>query len=124
VGAPASRSARRRDLRKTPGTLRGVDITVADNADAERYEISVEGELAGFTQYRRRPELIAFVHTEVDPRFEGRGLAGKLISAALDEARVGGVAVLPFCPFVNTYIERHPEYADLVPEAFRVKFGL
>jgi predicted GNAT family acetyltransferase len=114
----------RAGLGKTRATLRPVEITVADDAARERYEISVAGEVAGFTQYRRRPELIAFVHTEVDPRFEGQGLAGKLIATALDEARAGGVAVLPFCPFVNAYINRHPEYADLVPEAFRAKFGL
>jgi uncharacterized protein len=99
-------------------------ITVKDNAEAERFEIAVEGEVAGFAQYRRRPELIAFVHTEVEPRFSGQGLASRLISASLDSARAEGLAVLPFCPFVNAYIERHPEYADLVPEAFRTKFGL
>lgn len=101
-----------------------MEITVADNAEAQRYEVTVDGELAGFTQYRRRPELIALVHTEVEPRFEGRGLAGRLIATALDEARADGVAVLPFCPYANAYIQRHLEYADLVPEAFREKFGL
>lgn len=99
-------------------------ITVVDNAAAERFEIAVEGELAGVTQYRRRPELIAFVHTEVEPKFEGQGLASKLIGTALDASRAEGLAVLPFCPFVNAYINKHPEYADLVPEAFRAKFGL
>jgi uncharacterized protein len=99
-------------------------ITVRDNAAAERYEIAVEGEVAGFAQYRRRPELIAFVHTEVEPRFGGQGLASKLIGSALDAARAEGLAVLPFCPFVNAYIEKHPQYADLVPEAFRARFGL
>ncbi|MCW2992554.1 MAG: acetyltransferase [Conexibacter sp.] len=101
-----------------------MEIIVTDDADAERYEITAGGELAGFTQYRRRPQLIAFVHTEVDPRFEGQGLGSKLVAAELDAARAAGVAVLPFCPFVNAYINRHPEYADLVPEAFRAKFGL
>jgi predicted GNAT family acetyltransferase len=64
------------------------------------------------------------VHTEIDPRFEGRGLGGKLVSAALDEARADGQIVLPFCPFVNGYIERHPQYADLVPAEYRERFGL
>jgi predicted GNAT family acetyltransferase len=99
-------------------------VAVTDNADQERYEITVDGELAGFLQYRRRPGLIALVHTEIDPRFEGRGLGGQLARAVLDEARAQDLLVLPFCPFVNGYIERHPEYAVLVPEAFREKFGL
>jgi uncharacterized protein len=99
-------------------------VLVADHPDLERYEITADGEVAGFTQYRRRPGLIAFVHTEVDSRFEGRGLASRLIGSALDEARDAGLLVLPFCPFVNAYISKHPEYATLVPDAFRAKFGL
>jgi predicted GNAT family acetyltransferase len=99
-------------------------IAVTDHPDRERFEITADGELAGFTQYRRRPGLIAFVHTEIDPRYEGRGLASALIREALDASRDEGLAVLPFCPFVNAYIEKHPEYAELVPEAFREKFGV
>jgi uncharacterized protein len=106
--------------------VRGVDapIEIADDAEQDRYVITVGGELAGFVQYRRRPQLIAFVHTEVDPAFEGRGLGGRLVAGALDAARADGLAVLPFCPFVNAYIQRHPAYADLVPEAFRAQFGV
>jgi predicted GNAT family acetyltransferase len=86
--------------------------------------ISVDGEPAGFAQYRDRGELIAFVHTEIDDRFEGQGLGGRLISHALDDARARELAVLPFCPFVNAYIERHPEYVELVPADLRTQFGL
>lgn len=97
---------------------------VHDNPEDERYEIEVDGELAGFAQYRERPALIAFVHTEIDDRFEGQGLASELISFALDDARGRELAVLPFCPFVNGYIQRHPEYVDLVPEGNRAQFNL
>jgi uncharacterized protein len=97
---------------------------IIDNPDAHRYEIRVADELAGFVQYRRRPGLVAFIHTEIDSRFEGQGLGSTLIAGALDEARSAGVAVLPFCPFVNGYIARHPSYVDLVPEEFRAEFGL
>lgn len=99
-------------------------IAVADNPDESRYEIRVNDELAGFSQYRRRSQALAFIHTEVDDRFEGQGLAGQLISFALDDARDRGLAVLPFCPFVKGYIERHPEYLDLVPEEKRPNFDL
>jgi predicted GNAT family acetyltransferase len=97
---------------------------IIDNPDAHRYEIRVSDELAGFVQYRRRPGLVAFIHTEIDTRFEGQGLGSQLIAGVLDEARSAGVAVLPFCPFVNGYISRHPSYVDLVPEEFRAEFGL
>jgi len=99
-------------------------VTIRDNQDQHRYEIHVSDELAGFVQYRRREGLVAFIHTEIDPRFEGQGLGSQLIAAVLDEARAAGVWVLPFCPFVNGYIARHPEYVDMVPEEFRGEFGL
>src|SRR5690348_7198746 len=96
--------------------------TVSDNPDQQRYEISVDGELAGFVQYRAKPGLIALIHTEVDDRFEGQGLGGQLIAHALDDARARDLAVLPFCPFANAYIKRHPEYLDLVPADRREAF--
>jgi predicted GNAT family acetyltransferase len=99
-------------------------IEIAREAEAERYVITVDGEPAGLAQYRDREGLIAFVHTEIDDRFEGQGLGGRLVSFALDDARQRGLQVLPFCPFVNGYIERHREYADLVPAQYRAQFGL
>jgi len=68
--------------------------------------------------------LIAFVHTEVDERFQGRGLGDRLIRGALEDARARGLAVLPFCPFMKAFIERHREFEALVPDAYREQFGL
>ena len=84
----------------------------------------MDGDLAGFAIYRARPGLIAFIHTEVDDAFEGQGVGSSLVSAALDDARQRELEVLPFCPFVNSYIQKHPEYLDLVPESRREAFGL
>ena len=95
-------------------------IRVADAPDRSRFEISVDGEVAGFTEYRRRPGLIAFIHTLIDPRCEGHGLATQLVR----EARSEGLSVLPFCPFVRSYIAGHAEYLDLAPKNTRAKFDL
>jgi uncharacterized protein len=99
-------------------------IEVVDDRAGERYLIRVDGVIAGFAQYRDRGRAIAFVHTEIEDRYEGQGLGGRLISAALDDVRSRGLAVLPFCPFVRGYIARHPDYLDLVPETERAQFGL
>jgi predicted GNAT family acetyltransferase len=99
-------------------------IETADNTDGNRYEIRVDGELAGFLEYRSHPSLIELVHTEIDEEFEGRGLGSQLISFALDDARERGLAVLPFCPFVNDYIQRHRQYVELVPQERRGDFEL
>jgi predicted GNAT family acetyltransferase len=99
-------------------------VEVRDNPGQNRFEAYVDGELAGFTEYRSKPGLIAFIHTAVDSEFEGQGVGSELIREALDAARDRGLDVLPFCPFVNAYIEKHPQYLDLVPESRREAFGL
>lgn len=100
------------------------DRRVVDVPDKGRYEIHDGDARAGVLQYARRPRLIALIHTRIDPAREGGGVGGDLVAAVLGHLRGGGVAVLPFCPFVNAYIERHPEYVELVPEALRPDFGL
>ncbi|HEX3362356.1 MAG TPA: GNAT family N-acetyltransferase [Solirubrobacterales bacterium] len=100
------------------------EIVVSDAPERKRFEVTVDGELAGFLIYRARDGLIALIHTEVSDDYEGRGLGGRLARFALDHAREQGVAVLPFCPFVNEWIKRHREYVDLVPEQYRPNFEL
>jgi uncharacterized protein len=99
-------------------------IELADAPDRERYELSVDDEVVGFASYRARPGLIAFVHTEVDERLQGQGLADRLIRFALEDARTRDLAVLPFCPFVKAFIERHRELDALVPDNYKEKFDL
>ncbi len=99
-------------------------LEVADNPDEDRYEIRADGELAGYLVYHRRGERIALNHTEVLDGFEGKGVGSALIARTLDDLRERGTAVLPFCPFVKSFLERHPEYVDVVPEDERARFGL
>jgi predicted GNAT family acetyltransferase len=98
--------------------------TVTDVPGSSRYEIEMDGKPAGFTEYRREPGVIAFVHTQVEPDYEGQGVGSRLIRAALDAARADRLAVLPYCPFVREFIEAHHEYLDLVPVEARGEFGL
>ena len=101
------------------------EFSVVDVPDRERFEIRAGNEVVGFAQYKRRGGLIAFIHTEISPAHEGKGLAGRLISSALDAAREDGLVVLPFCPFVRGYIAKHPdEYLNLVPADQRENFEL
>jgi uncharacterized protein len=95
------------------------DISMADQPDRERYELAIGGELAGFVQYVERDGVLDFVHTEVLPAFEGRGLAGRVAQFALDDARRRGRKVVPSCSYIARYIERHPDLHDLVAGAAR-----
>lgn len=94
-------------------------VTVEDVPEARRYEARVAGtgQLAGFAEYRRSQDRIAFVHTEVFPAYEGHGVGSALAGTSLEEARTERLRVLPACPFYRGYLERHPEYADLAEEA-------
>lgn len=89
-------------------------VEIVDNAEQSRFEVLVDGKVAGFADYRLLPTKIVFTHTEVLPEHEGQGLAGKLVGHALDASRDTGLRVVPLCPYVVTYIERHPQYKDLV----------
>jgi len=100
-------------------------VTVQDNPAESRYEIHDDGQLAGFAAYELSPGHIAFTHTETEPAFAGRGLAKQLVTQALDDVRSRGLAVLPFCPYVQSVIARKPElYLDLVPAEGRARFQL
>ncbi len=93
------------------------DVAVTDVSDATRYEAKVGGELAGFAEYERRDGRVIFPHTVVDDEYEGHGVGGALARGALDDARARCEKVVPLCPFIAAYIERHEEYADLVDQA-------
>lgn len=94
--------------------------SVEDSSERARYEVTVDGALAGFAAYRDRPgDIRVFTHTEIDGAYEGRGLGGLLVSTALDDVRSRGLTIRPLCPFVRGYLERHPEYADLVDPGYR-----
>ncbi|MGP4016175.1 GNAT family N-acetyltransferase [Saccharopolyspora sp. 5N708] len=97
---------------------------IVDNTDAARFEIRADGKLAGFTEYRLTEKSIAFLHTEIDSHFEGRGMGSALVRGALDAARQRGLAVLPHCPFVRSWISKHEDYLDLVPADKRAAFKL
>ena len=97
------------------------DRVVTDVPDQHRYEITFEGDLAGFAVYHRRGGRAYFVHTEIDSAFAGKGLGSALIGGALDAERALGEPVVPLCSFVRSYIDRHPDYADLVDRAMLAK---
>jgi uncharacterized protein len=97
---------------------------VTDHPDQHRFEITVDGERAGYAEYHRVGDNLDFTHTKIDDRFEGQGLGSKLIRGALDAAREQGAGVLPHCQFVKRFISQHDDYLDLVPEKRRRDFGL
>jgi predicted GNAT family acetyltransferase len=96
-----------------------VTVQVQDNPQQSRFEAhSEDGALAGQAQYRMESgsagEIVVFTHTIVDDAFEGQGVGSTLAKEALDEVRGRGLKIRPECSFIRSYIERHPDYSDLV----------
>lgn len=90
-------------------------VPVVERVDARnRYEILVDGERAGLTAYRDRGEQRVFYHTEIDDAFAGQGLASRLVQEALTDVRDSGKRIVPVCPYVAKFLQRHEEFADLV----------
>ena len=88
-------------------------LVITDNTAERRYEAHLDGELAGWVEYRRLDGRVVALHTEVPPEFGGRGIASALVRRVLDDARAAGDKVTPLCPFFVAHFERHPEDADL-----------
>jgi uncharacterized protein len=91
-----------------------MNIEVRDAPDRRRYEAVVDGTVAGFAEYRDHDGVRVFTHTEVFPAFEGRGVGTALARGALDHVRASDRSLVARCPFIRSYIERQPHYADLV----------
>ena len=83
------------------------DTTVSLNEAESRYEIFLGDVLAGFAEFERRPGKILFVHTVIDPAFQGKGLAGKLASGALSDAAATGDTIVPYCPYIQGYLKKN-----------------
>ena len=96
-----------------------METTVRDNPEENRYEIRDGDRVLGFAAYERRGDTVVFTHTEVDPDAGEDGLGSTLVRAALDDVRSRGGSVVPQCPFVRGWIERHQDYADLVTTSRR-----
>jgi hypothetical protein len=101
-----------------------METAVRNNTDQSRYEVTVDDTVGGFVEYRDKGDYVQLTHTEVDPSYEGEGLGSQLARAVLDNLRNEGRAVIPSCSFINSYLKRHPEYAELVPQDRRADFGL
>ena len=101
-----------------------MDLRTSDNPQRSRFEVYADDDLAGFADYRLNAGAMTITHTQTNQELQGKGVASALIRDTLDSARSRGLTVLPRCPFVSKFMQRHPEYVALVPEAERQRFGL
>lgn len=92
-----------------------MELSVVDVPERSRYEVSADGKVVGFSAYHLIAEgVLALPHVEVEPEFEGKGVASELMRRSLDQIRERDLRIVPICPFAQTFLERNPDYADLV----------
>ena len=92
--------------------------------DNSRYVVEIDDQVVGFTEYHRRGENhYFFYHTAIDDEQAGKGVGSALARFALDDVRARGGKVIPLCPFIAAWIERHPDYADLVDRVIMDRVG-
>ena len=100
---------------RAEGPLVGRGPPCGRNDDGSRYEATVDGALTGFAEFTLTEHAITFTHTEVDPAFEGQGVGSALARGALDDAiRRGDRRIKVVCPFIRAWVERHPDYQELL----------
>jgi predicted GNAT family acetyltransferase len=95
-----------------------------DNSEKQRFEALIDGKVVAFAEYRAVGQNLMLTHTEVNPELEGQGVGGGLIKFALTDIRNKELSAIPMCPFVKSYIKRHPEYLDVVNPEHRHIFNL
>jgi predicted GNAT family acetyltransferase len=98
------------------------DLSVTDNPGESRFELRDGDELLGRLDYRPAGASVIIAHTEVASDRGQSGLGSTLVRGALDQLRARGTTVIPTCPFTAAFIQRHPEYADVVDPSLRGQF--
>jgi uncharacterized protein len=101
-----------------------VDLQLSDNATAQRYEARIGERVVAYIEYRPSGEARMLTHTEVNGDVEGQGVGSAIVKFALEDIRSKGERVVPMCPFVAAYMQRHREYVELVHPLQRKVFGL
>ncbi|MEU4558716.1 GNAT family N-acetyltransferase [Actinoplanes sp. NPDC023936] len=97
-----------------------MSISVTDAPERERFEArDDDGNLAGFVTYQLTGAIIVYTHTEVVPAYEGHGVGSALAKAVMDDAKSRNRTVVPICPFISGWLEKHPEYDTVVARSTR-----
>jgi predicted GNAT family acetyltransferase len=94
-------------------------LTIVHNVDQHRFEASLGDEIAR-ADYRLADGAMRITHTGVPRAFEGRGIAASLVRSLMSYARENGLRVVPYCPYAVSYMKRHPDTHDLLPEGFEL----
>lgn len=86
---------------------------VRDNPALSRFELDANG-VTAVANYKLADGVMAFTHTEVPPQARGGGIASRLVEGALEVVRARGLKIVSHCSFVRAYLDKHPEFHDLL----------
>lgn len=90
------------------------DLEISDDLERGRYVVKQDGRFVGYTEYELEPGRIRFTHTVVKPEFEGQGIGSRLARHVVEDALSRDLRIVPDCPFVRAWLERHKEFDEKV----------
>ena len=96
-----------------------MEIEVSENKEKKRFEVSLEGKLA-LIDYIRAEDKMYLTHTEVPSEMEGKGIASSMVKQVFQQIRDENLKLVPLCPFVASYLKRHPEWKDILASGYNV----
>ena len=94
-------------------------FNLIDNTEKKRYEIHIGTEVPR-VEYIKAQDKIYLTHTEVPPSMAGKGIGSQLIGAVLEDIKAKGLTLVPLCPFVALYLQRNPEWKQLVLKGIKI----
>ena len=96
-----------------------MDVIVSENKEKKRFEVTLDGK-AAVIEYIRAEDKMYLTHTEVPNEFEGKGIASKMVKQVLQKIKDEGLKLVPLCPFIASYIKRHPEWKEILAKGYNV----
>ena len=96
-----------------------MDVFVSENKEKKRFEVTLDGKVA-VIEYIRAEDKMYLTHTEVPNEFEGKGIASKMVKQVLQKIKDEGLKLVPLCPFIASYIKRHPEWKEILAKGYNV----
>lgn len=88
-------------------------MRVIDNKEKNRFETTVDGYEA-IIEYSVLPNILSLNHIEVDEALAGKGVASEMTEKVLLQIELRGLKVIPICPFIKKYIQKHPEWNSII----------
>ena len=86
---------------------------VKRNTAENRFEANI-GSHTAFIKFNAVDNKLVLTHTEVPSALSGQGVGSLIVEKSLELMKSADEKLVPLCPFVQAYIEKHPKWKSLL----------